>query len=74
MCATDKGKDACVGDSGGPLVTEIGGYYHLIGVVSAGYNYPCSTWRPTHYARVTEALQWILDNITGAKCKKIVNK
>ncbi|KAF2881999.1 hypothetical protein ILUMI_24180 [Ignelater luminosus] len=68
MCAGgEKGKDSCNGDSGGPLMyrsrSTAGENWVIIGVVSFG-PYGCGAeGEPGAYTRVTEFLDWIIDNI-----------
>ncbi|KAI4459021.1 tryptase-related [Holotrichia oblita] len=57
--------DSCKGDSGGPLMmstkgTDGGKIWHLVGVVSLGYDNPCgSPGQPGIYTSVSEYLDWI---------------
>jgi secreted trypsin-like serine protease len=53
----------------GPLITkEPGQFYAIIGVVSWGFG--CADPKyPGVYARVTENMDFILDNLGGATCK-----
>ena len=55
--------------SPGPLITlEPGQFYAIIGVVSWGFG--CADPKyPGFYARVTENMDFILDNLGGATCK-----
>ena len=62
MCAYREGTDSCQGDSGGPLVVSEDGRWTVVGVVSYGIG--CA--RPGYagvYARVTNYLDWINQNI-----------
>ncbi|KAF2902747.1 hypothetical protein ILUMI_03437 [Ignelater luminosus] len=71
ICAGgEKGQDSCQGDSGGPLMYSDPSEqpnWVCIGIVSFGteaLNKECGTEGiPGVYTRVTEYLQWILDNI-----------
>merc|ERR1712055_1109153 len=66
LCAesmsNNPGSSSCGGDSGGPLVAPTNdSVYELIGVVSFG-QWTCGTG-PAGYARVTNQLEWIKDQI-----------
>jgi len=69
LCATDADVDDCPGDSGGPLVTmDSVGSHTVIGVVSWGFG--CNDARgPGLYARVTNQLPWILNNMQEFPCR-----
>jgi len=66
MCAgAERGKDSCSGDSGGPLMglARFGPPYRLLGVVSFGVT-RCGTANvPGVYTRVSEYVNWIMDNL-----------
>nr|CAD7580493.1 unnamed protein product [Timema californicum] len=70
LCAGGNlGKDACRGDSGGPLMgkrespTTSQEQTYQLGIVSFG-SIPCgSNKAPSVFTRVSEYLDWILDNI-----------
>jgi len=53
--------DACGGDSGGPLTYESEGRTFIVGVVSWGRG--CGEKLPGVYARVTEVLPWINEQL-----------
>lgn len=66
LCAGGvKGQDSCNGDSGGPLMalkpqsTSV----YVEGVVSFGSRYCGSEGLPGVYTKVSEYLDWILDNM-----------
>ncbi|XP_055626541.1 melanization protease 1-like [Toxorhynchites rutilus septentrionalis] len=55
-------RDSCEGDSGGPLMASVNGHWYLVGIVSFGP--PCGrTTLPAVYTRVTNYMDWILDNL-----------
>ena len=66
LCAGgERGLDSCVGDSGGPLMLpdRFGPPYCVIGVTSFGPT-TCGVGNvPGVYTRVTEYLDWILENV-----------
>lgn len=66
LCAGGaRGQDSCSGDSGGPLMAtgRFGPPHYAVGVVSFGVT-RCGTENvPGVYTRVTEYLNWIMDNM-----------
>jgi len=66
ICAGDAEKNLCGGDSGGPLVASENGVQAVIGVVSFSTK-SCGQMDgfPGVYARVTEQMNWILENTAG---------
>lgn len=67
MCAGEEHKDLCQGDSGGPLM-QIRNYEDRpaavqFGIVSFGKNEKCGDGKLGVYTRVTEYVDWILQNI-----------
>jgi len=68
ICAGDAEKNICNGDSGGPLVASEGenGVQAVIGVASFVTS-SCGSAEglPGVYARVTEQMNWILENTAG---------
>jgi len=66
LCAGDGGatlKGGCQGDSGGPFVCEVGGRWELHGAVSHGADSCSSKEAYTVFARITQYLGWIKNNI-----------
>lgn len=59
ICAgyVDGEQGGCHGDSGGPLVIDVGNGHELIGVVSWGVGYYCSSY--TVFSRVDAVSSWI---------------
>jgi len=63
LCAADTNQDACQGDSGGPLVVKSNnGNDIVVGTVSWGIGCASSIF-PGVYARVSEAYDWIKDEV-----------
>ena len=68
MCAGgEKGKDSCQGDSGGPLMDSgLSGSevrWVAIGIVSSGPAACGVEDRPSLYTKVSDFMDWILNNI-----------
>ena len=65
ICAGgEKGKDSCNGDSGGPLMARESDIspWQIVGIVSFGTS-RCAQGAPAVYTRVTNYMDWILDNL-----------
>jgi len=67
MCGYKQGTDSCQGDSGGPLVVKENGRWTVVGVVSYGLGCARSGYAGI-YARVTNYLDWIHQNIADGDC------
>ncbi|KAL3771274.1 hypothetical protein ACHAWO_005931 [Cyclotella atomus] len=66
LCAADDNQDACQGDSGGPLVVKTNnGNDIVVGTVSWGIGCASSIF-PGVYARVSEAYDWIKDEVCSS--------
>ncbi|KAL9965246.1 hypothetical protein ACROYT_G029017 [Oculina patagonica] len=65
VCIGGKGQVACHGDSGGPLVCEEGGRWVLRGVASWAGHKKCHTDNYTMYARVSNYINWINQQIAS---------
>ena len=69
MCAYTPGTDSCQGDSGGPLVLKEDGRYTVVGVVSYGNGCALAN-NAGVYARVTNYLTWINENVADGWCSE----
>lgn len=64
LCAMDDGQDVCRGDAGGPLVISGCDGDIQVGVISASLcGTDSSDQFPGVYARVSEAYEWIQDEV-----------
>ncbi|XP_046547596.1 elastase-1-like [Haliotis rubra] len=63
VCVGNGETGACFGDSGGPLMCEIGGRYHVTGVMSWLINNCSARGFPNVFTRVTSYLDWIYEKL-----------
>lgn len=66
LCAYDDNKDMCLGDNGGPLMQYFESRMYLLGVYSWQSSEGCATGKPSVFADVRYALQWIRDVTNNA--------
>lgn len=67
MCLISINSGICNGDSGGPCTVKRDNKEVLIGVVSFGLLAGCQLGYPTGFARITEFLDWIIENLDDQK-------
>jgi hypothetical protein len=66
VCVSGHNKDMCLGDGGGPLMRYLDRRMYLVGVMSWGSSEGCAVGKPSVFADVRHALDWI-ETVTDIK-------